>query len=78
MSIVPGFRDFADQSGLLAEKYCRRRGDALHLSIKNGVHILANKIKTAIFDRNKRPSGAVTSGRPYSAAVQRGLSVHSI
>ena len=78
VSIVPGFRDFADQSGLLAEKFCRRKGDALHLNNKNGVHILANKIKTAIFDRKKRHNGAVTSGRPYSAAVQDGLSAHSV
>ena len=78
VSIVPGFRDFADQSGLLTTKYCRRRGDALHLNNNSGVHILANKIKTAIFDRKKRRNGAVTSGRPYSGAVHEDPSTHIV
>ena len=75
VSIVPGFRDFADQLGLLADKHCRRQGDALHLN-RYGVHILGSKIKTAIFDRKKRPAGAMTSGRPYSGTVQEGRATH--
>ena len=75
VSIVPGFRDFLDQSGLLADNLCRRRGDALHIN-RHGVHILANKIKTSIFDRKKRHAGAVTSGRPYSGTVQESRVAH--
>ena len=75
VSIVPGLRDFEDQSGLLADNLCRRRGDALHIN-NHGVHILANKIKTSIFDRKKKRVGAVTSGRPYSGTVQESRAAH--
>ena len=70
ISIVQGFHDFVGDNHLLASRYSRGEGDYLHLNV-NGINVLANKIKTHIFDRKKGRSRMVTPNCTFARAAQR-------
>ena len=72
VSVVHGFNEFLDPAGTLLSRNLSRpqMHDLLHLN-ETGTKLLADKIKTSIFQRKKRRSGVV-SDRAYAKAVQQG------
>ena len=70
ISIIEGFIDFVGEAHLLDPKYSRGEGDYLHLN-GYGIKILANKIKTHIFNRKRGHSRTVAPELAYAKVVQR-------
>ena len=73
VSVVHGFNEFIDPEDILLSRDLSRpnMNDLLHLSRK-GTKLLAEKIKTSIFQRKKGGSRA-KSDRAYAEVLQQGL-----